>query len=697
MASLAGANYYAGGTWKNSSWYTGTGYGWMGFGNGSYLILKITAATASESLSGRFRIQVPMYCASSMTYYVNCAVTTTAPSFSGAPTAPSNYSTWTAEVSASYTMQTFYTPTVTITSGGTYYVWLWSTSSTVCYHAHHSNTGYITAVGYTAPTVSLSGYKGYYSGCTLSVGNTSYGNIYVSASPSGTFWRKATSGTSVSIDADTSSTSKTFYIIRTDTDLGESFGYYGGMYTEYAVPRFACAVYDGSSSYTVKTGNSGTITCSKSGYTFKGLATSASSASYSALSFSSSTNGGVYYAVYTQSTTVTYYRGSSTAYYAYPYRYLYGTGSYTSWALTEPTRTCASNSAYTFQGWSTSASSTSTSYSTLAAARIGGYTTVYGVYKKDASSSSSTVYYYRGSSTKNSVTKTTSVAAAYYYGKGSTSGGGTSVSYGTVTSTCASDSSAALVGWTTSSSSTSSSYSSATAAFDAGNSTIYGIFKKSGSSANSTVYYYAGTPTKNSVTKTTTVADKYYYGAGSTSGGGTTYSYGTITTDVSGWTFLGFTTSSTTTNSTSTAASLFNAGNSTIYGTYSKTEAMTYIPNNGEGAGLANVTNYLYGTGQTTAYRPAEPLLGYAWSDNTTGAEMSYTLVGWGTSATDTTPDTWNSLWDAGTRTVYAIWIPDNNVYYGVDGVWVPVELYYGVNDRWVPAYSKYGTVDTWK
>ena len=690
MASLGGANFYYGGTWAASSWNTSDGYGWAGFGSGRYLVLKVTASTASESLTGQFRVQVPIYCSSTVSSYpINCGVTTTAPSFSSAPSPPSSYVTSNVSVTTSYSPCVVYSPSLTITSGATYYVWLWSTSSYVGYHGHSGSTGYIYVVGMTNPSVSLSGYKGFYSGCTLSVNKSSYGYIYVGNGTYGTFYRKTTSGTSISIDADTSSTSKTVYVIRTDYDLGTDVYYGGGIATGFSVPRFACAVYNGSSSYTVYSGNSGTFTCSLSGYTFQGLATSSSttSVSYSSGQYSTTFNGGVYYAVYTQSTSISYYRGSSTAYTAYPSRYLYGTGSYTSWALTEPTRTCATDGNYSFQGWSVNGN-TAVNYSTLAAARIDGYTTVYGVYKKASSSSNTTVYYYRGSSTKNSVTKTTTVADAYYYGTGSHTGGGASYSYGSMTTTCASNSAYSLVGWATSSSSTSCDSTSATTTFNAGYTTIYGVYKKEASSSNSTVYYYRGTSTKNSVTKTTSVADAYYYGAGSHTGGGTTYSYGTIDTScgVSGWTFLGFTTSSTTQQATSTAKALFDAGNTTIYGTYSLTETMTCYPQNGGNSESVSTTNYRYGAGSVTANTPAEPALTYDY----------HTLLGWGTSADDTSEETWLALWNAGTRTVYAIWKRDNAVFFGVDGEWEPSDVYYGVNGVWEPAISRYGDGE-WK
>ena len=567
-----------------------------------------------------------------------------------------------------------------------------------------------------ASSAHLSSYSGFYSGCTLTIGaNSSYPYIYVGSAMKGYFYLKATSGNTITIDADRTSTSKTLYIIRANENLGSSTyqEYIASVSSPlvYKVPRFACRIYAGSSSGdrydNLSTNNDLSFALSKTGWDLEGLTTSktSTSASYNA-SWSASLDGKTFYAIYSyegssESETFYYYRGSSTKHsvrmtHTIPPQIMYGTGQIKTTgsggdSLGSMTTTCASNSSYSLIGWATSSTSTSVRYTDAEDAFNAGYSTIYGVYRKLGGSSNSTCYYYRGNSTRRSVTKTTTTDTAYYYGTGRHSGGGTSTSYGSMTTTCASDSSYSLVGWATSSNTTSTSYSSATSAFNAGYSTIYGVYKKNGSSSNSNVYYYRGDGNRNTVTKTTTTADAYYYGTGSHSGGSSSNSYGSVTTAcaVSGWTYLGFSSSSTTTNATSSATSLWNSGYTTIYGTYSKTESMTYYPQNGSSSNSVSTTNYRYGTGSVTNNRPTEPSLTYA----------DHTFQGWGTSSTDDTPEPWDALWDAGTRTVYAIWLEDYiyNVYFGLNGSWERCKVYFGQNGQWKESLTHVGVSGGWK
>jgi hypothetical protein len=253
-----------------------------------------------------------------------------------------------------------------------------------------------------------------------------------------------------------------------------------------------------------------------------------------------------------------------------------------------------------------------------------------------------------------------------------------------------------LQGWSVSSSSTSVSYTSAETAFKAGYTYIYGVYKKSGSTSSAgTYYYYRGNSTQNSVTKSQVTADAYYYGKGSYTGGGTTYSYGSVTTScaVTGenWEHIGFASSQSTQSSSSSATTLFDAGYTTIYGTYKKGESMTYYPQNGDGASSVSVTNYRYGTGQVTSNIPSEPKI----SNN------NLSLLGWASSSESTDPVTWASLWNGGTRTVYAIWetIIENlgNVYVGVNNEWKKAKVFFGLNNVWQDGTTKIGANNDWK
>lgn len=577
-------------------------------------------------------------------------------------------------------------------------------------------------MAFAKPTeVVLSGHSGIYGGARAMVrGNSSYPYIYVGgASTNWRYWQKGTLNSIgqdiIDFEADSSVTSgyKEFQVILSNTKLtdGQTLGGDADSKVYYfRCPAIAALIYTGDSFYTVcdcyNDSNFSSIV-KKSGWNWDGLTTSSGStrATYTAERWSTSLNGKEWYSIYWRNPSTTretfyYYRGSATKYSvsmttSYQTEYLYGkgltSGGGATTSLGSMTTSCAANSSYSLQGWATSSTSTSVRYTDAEDAFNAGYSTIYGVYRKLGGSSNSTCYYYRGDSTRRSVTKTTTTDTAYYYGTGRHSGGGTSTSYGSMTTTCASDSSYSLVGWATSSNTTSTSYSSATSAFNAGYGTIYGVYKKNGSSSNSNVYYYRGDGNRNTVTKTTTTADAYYYGTGSHSGGSSSNSYGSVTTAcaVSGWTYLGFSSSSTTTNATSSATSLWNSGYTTIYGTYSKTESMTYYPQNGSSSSSVSTTNYRYGTGSVTNNRPTEPSLTYA----------DHTFQGWGTSSTDDTPEPWDALWDAGTRTVYAIWLEDYiyNVYFGLSGSWERCKVYFGQNGQWKESLTHVGVSGGWK
>ena len=558
------------------------------------------------------------------------------------------------------------------------------------------------------PSATFNGYKGFYSGASITItGSSSYKFLYIAdTSQSYTYHLKTSSFSgsyTLTLQTDTSYTGlyKSMQIILSNTNLGSSCtvgNEYASSVCYLQVPRFAARIYNGSSSYSTCRSDTTDLGLDLviSGYTLQGFATSPSSysVSYDIATGDSSCNnwmsgidGKTVYAVHyksssSSSSTCYYYRGSNskksvsvTTTTSAAYLYGEGTtyGGTTSSSVRSMTTTCLSDSSYSLQGWSTSSSSKKVSYSDAADAFADGYTTIYGVYYKASSSSNNTVYYYRGSSKKNSVTETATTSAGYYYGTGSKSGGTTSYSYGTINTSCLGDSSYSLVGWTGSSTSTTASYSSAESAFASYN-TIYGIYKKSASTSSSTCYYYRGNSTKNSITKTTTVSDAYLYGTGSSSGGTSSTSYGTIDTScaVSGWTFIGFSSSSSTQSSSSSATTLFNNGYTTIYGTYSKTESMTYYPENGNSSSSVSVTNYLYGTGSTTSNVPTEPSL----------TRDNYTQIGWATQSESSDVSTWAVLWNDGIRTVYAIWKENiKPMYVGINGTPHRVtSIYIGVN-----------------
>lgn len=522
------------------------------------------------------------------------------------------------------------------------------------------------------------------SGVNYTVKGTSGYYVYCQDPSTYTYWRKGTltsSGLSVNLGAgDTTSNSWTTCVILSSTDLGSSCTV-SNEYSSYlyyvTVPKYIVQIYKGSSTLNTydncsqSSGDFQTILAHSSYDEVYGLTTSSSSntptidaADVMDLwdSVGSTVNGKTYYAIYKKypvdsTSTGYYYRGSNskksvTITTTTTAKYLYGkgttSGGSTSTSVGSMTKTCLSDSSYSFSCWTTSPISSSGSGSLFAYAEdaFEESNTIYGIYTKAGGTTTSNAYYYRGTNSQKSVTKTTTTTDSEYYGTGQHIAGTTTVSYGTPTSSHASDTSWVFQGWATSSTSTSYS-TSATTAWNSSN-TIYGVYKKTGSSSNSNVYYYRGTNSQKTATKTTTIADSLCYGTGSTSGGETTYSYSTPTTTHetnSNYTFLGWATSANTYTSYNNNASTQWGSSNTIYGVYSKTDTMTYYPQNGASSNSASTTNYAYGTGSTTSNIPTEPTLTYD----------GYNFLGWATTSTGT-ENTWNNLWNNGNRTVYAIW-----------------------------------------
>lgn len=561
-------------------------------------------------------------------------------------------------------------------------------------------------MAYAKPSATFNGYTGFYSGASITItGSSSYKYLYVAdTSQSYTYWLKTSSFSgsyTFTLNTDTSYTSlyKTIQIILSDTNYGSSCtvgNEYVSSLCYLQVPRFAARIYNGSSSYSTYRSDTNNLGngLKKSGYVLKGFSTSPSNynVTYDIASGSSSQNywlpsydGEILYVVHykagsSSSDTVTYYLGTSTAKtttrtITTADEYLYGKGSTsgggttTSWS-TKPSEADYSTS-YKFTGWATSIS-TSVAASTYSIS-LNSYTTLYAVYKKSASTSSGYAYYYRGRNTQESVSKTTSTAVGYRYGKGSTSGGSTSTSYGTPSTSHPSDTSWVFQGWATSSTSSTVYSTTASTAWGSSN-TIYAVYKKTGSSSNSNVYYYRGTNSQKTATKTTTIADSLCYGTGSTSGGGTTYTYSTPTTaheTNSNYTFLGWATSANTYTSYNSNASTQWGNSNTIYGVYSKTDTMTYYPQNGASSNNVSTTNYSYGTGSTTTNIPEEPTVTYD----------GYSLLGWATTSTGQ-EDEWNDQWNNGARTVYAIWKINT----------IPIQIHNGTNYIEYAVYIHNGT-----
>lgn len=431
-----------------------------------------------------------------------------------------------------------------------------------------------------------------------------------------------TSSTSTSAswtDAGTGINGKTVYAIynKPQTASAATKYWYRGHSNQHSLTkttgyreawRYGAQKSSGGAAYTTYSSTPTTTCESNSGYSLVGWSSSASSTStfttdiYTAWNSYSTVYGVYSYNRATSTNNYTYYRGTSTGQsltrtITYATAYYYGKGSSsggggtTTWNPSSPETSCLANSSYSLVGWTSSASSTTSSYSDIKTAVVDG--AVYGIYKLNSSSSTATKYWYRGSSTKNEVTQTKTIAAQYYYGKGTHSGGGISYSYSSTPAiTCASNSNYTLQGWTTSSSSTSTSYAASLAglqsAWQAGYTTLYGVYARW-----ETMTYKS---TKSGLSGTVSLYN-YYYGAGSKTNNipkepSLTYN---------NYRFMGWSASSTSTIPY-TWASLWNSGYRTVYAVWypivyyglsgAWKECLVYVGVNGA---WKPVTNLKYG------------------------------------------------------------------------------------------------------
>ena len=132
--------------------------------------------------------------------------------------------------------------------------------------------------------------------------------------------------------------------------------------------------------------------------------------------------------------------------------------------------------------------------------------TLYCIYSQDGDTSTSTKYYYRGNSTRRSVIVTEERETSFIYGRGVYEEGDVSVSYGSVTTSCAADSTYSFQGWATNSNTTNFMYTDYKQAYNAGYTTLYGVYKK-----NESMTYYPQNPS-GSASGVSVI--NYYYGTG---------------------------------------------------------------------------------------------------------------------------------------------------------------------------------------
>lgn len=245
--------------------------------------------------------------------------------------------------------------------------------------------------------------------------------------------------------------------------------------------------------------------------------------------------------------------------------------------------------------------------------------TLYRVYRDTNGTRSATrtlYFYYDSSSTTRSQTLNYTKCTRYYtagntFNNGayapvySTPTGGSLSSYGSVTmpsSSTVSSTGYTLMGWATSSSSTTTSYSPGSSYTYSGGTSLYAVWQEGAAngsySSSRPVYFYDGTNT-NSATQTVSYQVKRYFSynqnySRTPTSGGSIYSYGSVTApsvSKSGYTFAGWSTSS---SGTSTS---YGTG-TTIYPTSTSLYAVWY---NTSGTRTGNTSATFYaGSGTIT-------------------------------------------------------------------------------------------------
>lgn len=534
----------------------------------------------------------------------------------------SRYAVW--SKTGSYTSTTTLRHTYYISSGSR------STTSTVTYR-------------YTGATIyynySLSSSRR--SGGTLS--STSYGSVSLPSGPYG--WSTSSTGTSNNADT-TPSSSTTYYAVYRDYNSGTDY--------DSNTHRF----YTDDGDYTT-TSNS-------------------RSRSY-----------------------------SQTVYYNYNYtRTRYGSTSYGSWGSwsTISYRT-ATKSGYTFKGWTTSSTSTSASW-TSGTKRPSSATYYYAVWQDDdvttTGSSSLTHRFYTASGDYDTVNSSVSITYSggvvnynYNLSYNSTISNGTpSKSYGTISYQSATKNGYTLAGWTTSSTSNTATWTSGTQR-PTSNTYYYAVWRDSngtreGTASTITISFNNGssTTTENpSGTVTYTGVTRYFsydlsssrtLTYGGTAGTPVYESTAYRTATKSGYTFRGWTTSSTATSASWTAGARNHSSSTTYYAVWSNTsgtrsEVSSFEVDFMTGSSSTDTTNTVT---VTTPYTGVTKYFNYDLSRSNTlstggtagspsystlayksASKSGYTFMGW-----DTNASTYDADWTSGNKTVtsattfYAVW-----------------------------------------
>lgn len=292
---------------------------------------------------------------------------------------------------------------------------------------------------FAKPTsASWVGPNGFNDGARIQVRGTSNYYIYIGGSFTNyRYWYKGRlSGSSgyVTLDAYPEESSLELQIVLCDTYYDTAITVGSVSYVYYLdLPKYAATVYykGFSSSKLLNSLDNPNLRseCTLVGWNLIGASTDSSrngiyNAHMEFLNSWATANRQTLYCIYSQegetsTSTRYYYRGNSTrrsvtAYEKKETSYIYGKGVYeegdVSTTYGSVTTSCAADSTYEFQGWATEDGTTDFYYTDYKQAYGAGYTTLYGVYKKQEQM----VYYPQNGGT----TVSSSSSTNYYYGTG---------------------------------------------------------------------------------------------------------------------------------------------------------------------------------------------------------------------------------------------------------------------------------------
>ena len=573
-------------TYSCNGWYTASSGGtYRASSGGSY------TPTSSETLYAQWTSSTGSYTSVSLPSASKSSTTTSRTVTFNANGGSCSTSSSSSTATISYSLKGWYTASSGGTNRGTYGNSYTPSSSETLYAQWNSSTGSYSSV--SLPSASKSS-------------TTTSRTVTFNASANG----GSCSTSSLNSTATITYSLNGWY---TSSSGGTKRGTYGNSYT----PTSSETLYAQWNSSTGSYSSISLPNASKSGYSFMGWYTS-SSGSTTRGTYGNSytpTTSETLYARFSKTISVTYNANGGSGTPSSQSTTVYDTVSSATFQIstTQPTR-----SGYEFVGWNTSQSATTGNYTAGSYYSLSSSITLYAIWKK-------TVYL---SYNANGGSGAPSQQSATFYNST------TSYTF-TISSTKPTRSGYTFLGWSTSSTSTSYSYSpSGTITVSNGTVTLYAIWSKT-----LTLSYNAngGSGAPSSQSQTIYNASTSY-----------TFTISSTQPTKSGYTFLGWSTSSTSTSYSYSPSGTINiSSNTTLYAIWRKTCTITYNTNGGSG-GPGSSTFYMYNSNST----------GTATISTTQPTRSGYTFVGWGTSSSSTSSSyTGGSSYSfSGNTTIYAIW-----------------------------------------